>query len=163
MGLALAIFSTSLYLSAKKGWDQIYSVCLILGRSLKEQLPLGMPFPCLWQVPVKPSKLHSMLNSAAHISYTHSHWPNELTGSRPKSLYRNVFCSEGRRVNVYQAVIWSTPAAWVLGEGNDNPPQYSCVENPMDRGAWWAVVHEVPEELDATTKAVWSTLAALSA
>jgi len=42
----------------------------------------------------------------------------------------------------------------VLGEGNDNPPQYSCVENPMDRGAWWAVVHEAAEELDATTKAI---------
>ena len=25
-----------------------------------------------------------------------------------------------------------------LGEGNDNPFQYSCLENPMDRGAWWA-------------------------
>ena len=25
--------------------------------------------------------------------------------------------------------------------GNDNPLQYSCVENPMDRGAWWATVH----------------------
>ena len=29
------------------------------------------------------------------------------------------------------------------GEGNDNPLQYSCLENPMDRGAWWAIVHEV--------------------
>ena len=26
------------------------------------------------------------------------------------------------------------------GEGNGNPLQYSCLENPMDRGAWWAVV-----------------------
>ena len=26
------------------------------------------------------------------------------------------------------------------GEGNDNPLQYSCLENPMDRGSWWAVV-----------------------
>ena len=25
------------------------------------------------------------------------------------------------------------------GEGNGNPLQYSCVENPMDRGAWWAI------------------------
>ena len=25
-------------------------------------------------------------------------------------------------------------------EGNDNPLQYSCLENPMDRGAWWATV-----------------------
>ena len=26
------------------------------------------------------------------------------------------------------------------GEGNGNPLQYSCLENPMDRGAWWATV-----------------------
>ena len=29
------------------------------------------------------------------------------------------------------------------GEGNDNPFQYSCLENPMDRGAWWAILHGV--------------------
>ena len=29
------------------------------------------------------------------------------------------------------------------GEGNGNPLQYSCVENPMDRGAWRATVHRV--------------------
>ena len=27
------------------------------------------------------------------------------------------------------------------GEGNSNPLQYFCLENPMDRGAWWATVH----------------------
>ena len=26
-------------------------------------------------------------------------------------------------------------------EGNGNPLQYSCLENPMDRGAWWATFH----------------------
>ena len=30
-----------------------------------------------------------------------------------------------------------------LGEGNDNPLQYSFLENPMDRGAWWAMVYQV--------------------
>ena len=30
-----------------------------------------------------------------------------------------------------------------LGEGNGNPLQYSCLENIMDRGAWWATVHGV--------------------
>ena len=30
-----------------------------------------------------------------------------------------------------------------LRGGNDNPLQYSCLENPMDRGAWWAMVHGV--------------------
>ena len=29
------------------------------------------------------------------------------------------------------------------GEGNGNPFQYSCLESPMDRGAWWATVHGV--------------------
>ena len=29
------------------------------------------------------------------------------------------------------------------GEGSGNPLQNSCLENPMDRGAWWAAVHEV--------------------
>ena len=29
------------------------------------------------------------------------------------------------------------------GDGNGNPLQYSCLENPMDRGAWWAAVHGV--------------------
>ena len=33
------------------------------------------------------------------------------------------------------------------GEGNGNPLQYSCLENPMDRGAWWATVHEVVKSL----------------
>ena len=29
------------------------------------------------------------------------------------------------------------------GEGNSNPLQYSCLENPMDRGAWWTIIHGV--------------------
>ena len=31
------------------------------------------------------------------------------------------------------------------GGGNGNPLQYSCLENSMDRGAWWATVHGVTE------------------
>ena len=36
------------------------------------------------------------------------------------------------------------------GEGNDNPLQYSCLGNPMDRGAWRAMVHGVAKESDTT-------------
>ena len=32
-----------------------------------------------------------------------------------------------------------------MGEGNGNPLQYSCLENPRDRGAWWAAVYEVAQ------------------
>ena len=34
--------------------------------------------------------------------------------------------------------VWKIP-----GGGNGNPPQYSCLESPMDRGACWATVHAV--------------------
>ena len=30
-----------------------------------------------------------------------------------------------------------------LGGGHGNPIQYSCLENPTDRGAWWAIVHGI--------------------
>ena len=36
------------------------------------------------------------------------------------------------------------------GEGNGNPCQYSCLRNPMERGAWWATVHEVTKEYNMT-------------
>ena len=38
------------------------------------------------------------------------------------------------------------------GEGNGNPLQHSCLENPMDRGALWATVHEVAKESDTTQR-----------
>ena len=37
------------------------------------------------------------------------------------------------------------------GEGNGNSLQYSCLENPMDRGAWWATVHGVTK-----SRKIWS-------
>ena len=47
------------------------------------------------------------------------------------------------------------------GEGNGNPLQYSGLENPMDRGAWWAAVHGVKKSatrqkrLSSHTHAGW--------
>ena len=36
------------------------------------------------------------------------------------------------------------------GEGNGDPHQYSCLENPMDKEAWWATVHRVSKGSDTT-------------
>ena len=38
----------------------------------------------------------------------------------------------------------------VYGEGDGNPLQYSCLENPMNRGTWWATVQGVAQESDTT-------------
>ena len=38
-------------------------------------------------------------------------------------------------------LLWASQV--VSGEGNGTPLQYSCLENPMDGGAWWATVHGV--------------------
>ena len=38
------------------------------------------------------------------------------------------------------------------GKGNGNPLQYSCLGNPMDRGAWWATVHGAVKEMDMTER-----------
>ena len=38
----------------------------------------------------------------------------------------------------------------IPGVGNGNPLQYSCLGNPIDRGAWWATVHGVAKESDRT-------------
>ena len=46
-------------------------------------------------------------------------------------------------VHVWACVCEATPlkvASLTVGEGNGNPLQYSCLENPVDRGAWWAAL-----------------------
>ena len=42
------------------------------------------------------------------------------------------------------------PGRELSAVGNDNPLQYSCLENPMERGAWLATVSRVAKESDMT-------------
>ena len=42
------------------------------------------------------------------------------------------------------------------GEGNGNLLQYSCLENSMERGAWWATIHGISKELDTTEQLKFS-------
>ena len=50
-----------------------------------------------------------------------------------------------RKVSVYNAGDLGLIPEWERspGEGNGNPLQYSCLENPVDGGAWWATVQGV--------------------
>ena len=42
-----------------------------------------------------------------------------------------------------------------LGEGTGNPLQYSCLENPVDRGVWWATVHGVAKGRTRLSMLAW--------
>ena len=46
-------------------------------------------------------------------------------------------------INIYEHLLCASE------EGTGNPPQYSCLDNPRDRGAWWAAIYGVTE-LDTT-------------
>ena len=68
-------------------------------------------------------------------------------------LYTHIYSTKGhyRILNIvpplYSRSLLVGPilyiVAYVCGEGNGTPLQYSCLENPMDGEAWWAAVHGV--------------------
>ena len=67
-------------------------------------------------------------------------------GFSPSSVGKESTCSAGDLVSV-------SGSGRSPGEGNGNPLQYSCLENPMDRGAQWATVHGVSRvRHDSATK-----------
>ena len=45
------------------------------------------------------------------------------------------------------------------GEGNGNPPHYSCLGNPMDGGAWWATIHRVAKSQTELNNQTTTTMA----
>ena len=76
-----------------------------------------------------------LLKVAVSLNY----WVEMLCGILSRFSYESeTFC------------VFFSPSAWTIGlladrseEGMGNPLQYSCLENPMDGGAWWAAVHGV--------------------
>ena len=57
-----------------------------------------------------------------------------------------VFDQGGQNIQCKQATIyWFGDSLVGHGEGNGNPLQYSCLENPVDEGAWWAAIYGVAQ------------------
>ena len=60
-------------------------------------------------------------------------------------------CTRLYPLNQFMSFDWCLWSIYIWGnfrcvwEGNGTPLQYSCLENPMDGGAWWAAVHGVPK------------------
>ena len=70
-----------------------------------------------------------------HTHTTHIHTYTHI--SLPSS-------SDGKEFAFNAGNPGSTPGSGRFsGEGNGNPLQYSCLENPMKKGAWWSIVHGV--------------------
>ena len=60
-----------------------------------------------------------------------------ITTGKTIALARQTFVGKAR------SLLFNMLSRLVIGEGNGTPLQYSCLENPMDGGAWWAAVHGV--------------------
>ena len=69
------------------------------------------------------------------VQFSH---PYMTTG---KTVTLTIWTSVGK----VRSMLLNMLSRFVIGEGNGTPLQYSCLENPMDGGAWKAVVHGVAE------------------
>ena len=72
-------------------------------------------------------------------------WEAMVTLERRVTLYRRLpYSSDDKESACNAGDLGLIPGSGRSpGEGNGNPLQYSCLENPIDRGAWWATVHGV--------------------
>ena len=83
-----------------------------------------------WEIPwtEKPGGLQSMESRRVRNNLSTNPPP-------PNQLYQHILC----RFEIMMIMILQQ----VTRDDNGTPLQYSCLENPMDRGAWWAAVHRV--------------------
>ena len=86
----------------------------------------------------------SVLRQSAFIIVQLSH-PYMTTG-KTIALTRQTF------VDKVMSLLFNMLSRLVIGEGNGTPLQYSCLENPMDGGAWQAAVHGVARSWDTTER-----------
>ena len=110
---------------------------------------------CAWIVGDVISPSESQSRTAVSDSLQpyglHSPWnsPGQNTGVGSLSLLQGIFPSQGLnpdgKASAYNSRdLGSIPGSRRSpGEGNGNPLQYSCLENPMGQGIWWATVHGV--------------------
>ena len=116
---------------------------------------------CAWNSPGKNSRAscHSLLQRSSRPRLQNSKicwtqrlgWDN-LNHSLPTGLscvaQQWRICLQCRRYGFDSWVRKILGSGRSPGEGNGNPLQYSCLENPMDRGAWQATVYGVAKESD---------------
>ena len=70
----------------------------------------------------------------------HGHWGLQSWGTGERAMRLRLLLQPAMQETWVQSLGWEDP---LEKEGIGNPLQYSCLENSMDRGAWWATVHGV--------------------
>ena len=109
-------------------WIVAYQAPLSMGFSRQEYWS-GLPFP-------SPGHLHNPGIEPRSPSLQ----ANALTSGPPgKPFYMLDVCS---CLNIFSRKLFDG-SVYEIGEGNGNPLQCSCLENPRDQGAWWAAVYGV--------------------
>ena len=103
--------------------------------------------PTMWETQVRSLGWEDLLEKgmATHFSILAWRIPWTENPGRPQSMGLQGG-SEGKESTCNAGDLSLIPGSGrSSGEENGNPLQYSCLENPMDRGAWWATVHGVPK------------------
>ena len=101
-----------------------------------------LPTPVFW-----PGEVHGLYSSWGHEESDTTeplsvHFKS-TEGFPGDSVVKNLPANAGDMGSI-------PPSGRSSGEGNGIPLQYSCLGNPMDRGAWWATVHGISKGLDTT-------------
>ena len=117
--------------------------------TLKPEYPtLGSQCPSLFEVFHQPHSWHICRSDSWGLQHLYpplSPDPQPVTGHITLSILNFPGGSDGKD-SACNALPGSIPG---LGrspiEGNGNSLQYSCLDNPMDRGTWWATAHGVPK------------------
>ena len=101
----------------------------------------------------KSHYFHININIYTH---THTHTYTQTNTHTHTHTHTELFLWLSSKESTFNA----GDVAWAMGsipgsgrapeEGNGNPLKYSCLDNPMDRGDWQAIVHGVPKESDTT-------------
>ena len=124
-------------------WEGIqepwHVLCEIISVCIRQSLIHFVPPEAYW-------RLHNIIKYHCKILFTrrsYSHMDLELIKTEVVNLSQVVLTGKNLPADAGDIRHTGWIPAWGKspGEGNANPLQYSCLENPLDRGARWAVVH----------------------
>ena len=93
---------------------------------------------------VLPMQVRSERSGRSHIPQSRVH-NLQLRAGTAKERKINIKKQQQQQQKTMEVLGQLYQILVLIGEGNGNPLQYSCLENPRDRGAWWAAVYGVAQ------------------